>query len=78
VVAYAKISSSLRSSSSVLLCCPEVEFAPIPSLRLPAAIFTHSSCDHLLPHVEKVKVAHPLVLRAITAVKRTSIGAFAC
>ena len=26
--------------------------------------------DHLLPHAEKVKVAHPLMLRAIAAAKR--------
>jgi hypothetical protein len=28
--------------------------------------------DHLLPHAEKVKVAHPLMLRAIAAAKKTN------
>jgi hypothetical protein len=30
-----------------------------------ATIFTGWIYDHLLPHAEKVKVAHPLMLRAI-------------
>jgi hypothetical protein len=32
-----------------------------------AAIVTGWIYDHLLPHAEKVKVAHPLMLRAIAA-----------
>jgi transposase len=33
-------------------------------------MFTGWIYDHLLPHAEKVKVAHPLMLRAIAAAKR--------
>ena len=35
-----------------------------------ATIFTGWIYDHLLPHAEQVKVAHPLMLRAIAAAKR--------
>ena len=35
-----------------------------------ATIFTSWVYDHLLPHGAAVKVAHPLMLRAITAAKR--------
>jgi transposase len=35
-----------------------------------ATIFTGWVYDHLLPHAEAVKVAHPLMLRAIAAAKR--------
>jgi hypothetical protein len=35
-----------------------------------ATIFTGWIYDHLLPYAEKVKVANPLMLRAITAAKR--------
>jgi transposase len=35
-----------------------------------ATIFTSWIYDHLLPHAEKVKVAHPLMLRAIAAAKK--------
>jgi transposase len=35
-----------------------------------AIIFTGWICDHLVPHAEKVKVAHPLMLRAIAAAKK--------
>jgi len=35
-----------------------------------ATIFTSWVYDHLLPHAAAVKVAHPLMLRAITAAKR--------
>ena len=35
-----------------------------------AAIFTGWIYDHLLPHAEKVKVAYPLMLRAIAAAKK--------
>jgi hypothetical protein len=35
-----------------------------------ATIFTGWIYDHLLPHAEKVKVAHPLMLRAIAVAKR--------
>jgi len=35
-----------------------------------ATIFTGWIHDHLLPHAEQVKVAHPLMLRAIAAAKK--------
>jgi transposase len=39
-------------------------------MAMEATIFTEWIYDHLLPHREKVKVAHPLMLRAIAAAKR--------
>jgi transposase len=36
-------------------------------MAMEATIFTGWIYDHLLPHAEKVKVAHPLMLRAIAA-----------
>jgi len=45
----------------------------LPQLRMTAmeaTIFTGWIYDHLLPHAEKVKVAHPLMLRAIAASKK--------
>ena len=38
--------------------------------RLHAAIFTGWISDHLLPHPRQVKLAHPLMLRAIAAAKK--------
>jgi transposase len=35
-----------------------------------ATIFTNWIYDHLLPHAAQVKVAHPLMLRAIAAAKK--------
>ena len=46
---------------------------PLPEPRMiamEATIFTGWIYDHLLPHAEKVKVAHPLMLRAIAAAKK--------
>jgi hypothetical protein len=40
------------------------------TIAMEAAIFTGWIYDHLLPHADKVKVAHPLMLRAIAAAKR--------
>ena len=39
-------------------------------MALVAPIFTGWIYDHLLPHAEQVKVAHPLMLRAIAASKK--------
>jgi transposase len=39
-------------------------------IAMEATIFTGWIYDHLLPHAEKVKVAYPLMLRAIAAAKR--------
>jgi transposase len=35
-----------------------------------ATIFTDCIYDHLLPHAAQVKVAHPLMLRAVAASKK--------
>src|SRR5215472_9767238 len=40
------------------------------TIAMEATIFSGWIYDHLLPHAEKVKVAHPLMLRAIAAAKR--------
>ena len=40
------------------------------TIAMEATIFTGWIYDHLLPHAEKVKVAHPLMLRAIAAAKK--------
>ena len=48
-----------------------VKTVPQPrTIAMEATIFTGWIYDHLLPHAEKVKVAHPLMLRAIAAAKR--------
>src|SRR6201987_6198702 len=40
------------------------------TIAMEATIFTGWIYDHLLPHAEKVKVANPLMLRAIAAAKK--------
>ena len=40
------------------------------TVAMEATIFTGWIYDHLLPHAESVKVAHPLMLRAIAAAKK--------
>src|SRR6185369_755839 len=40
------------------------------TVAMEASIFTGWVYDHLLPHAEKLKVAHPLMLRAIAAAKK--------
>src|SRR5215471_11652682 len=48
-----------------------VRMLPQPRMMaMEATIFTGWIYDHLLPHADKVKVAHPLMLRAIAAAKR--------
>jgi len=39
-------------------------------VAMEATIFTGWIYDHLLPHAQQVKVAHPLMLRAIAAAKK--------
>jgi len=39
-------------------------------IAMEATIFTGWIYDHLLPHADQVKVAHPLMLRAIAAAKK--------
>src|SRR5256886_14512219 len=40
------------------------------AVAMEATIFTGWIYDHLLPHAQQVKVAHPLMLRAIAAAKK--------
>ena len=40
------------------------------TVAIEATIFTGWIYDHLLPHAQQVKVAHPLMLRAIAAAKK--------
>jgi hypothetical protein len=41
-----------------------VKILPQPrTIAMQATLFTGWICDHLLPHAEQVKVAHPLMLR---------------
>jgi transposase len=48
-----------------------IKTVPQPrTIAMEATIFTGWIYDHLLPHAEKVKVAHPLMLRAIAAAKK--------
>src|SRR5260370_24335445 len=44
--------------------------SPTPDDRHGSDDLHWADLDHLLPHAEKVKVAHPLMLRAIAAAKR--------
>ena len=48
-----------------------IQTLPLPRMMaMEATIFTGWIYDHLLPHAEQVKVAHPLMLRAIAAAKK--------
>ena len=48
-----------------------IKILPEPRMiAMEATIFTGWIYDHLLPHADKVKVAHPLMLRAIAAAKK--------
>jgi transposase len=48
-----------------------IKTLPQPRTKaMEATIFTGWIYDHLLPHAEQVKVAHPLMLRAIAAAKK--------
>ena len=40
------------------------------TVALEASIFTGWVYDHLLPHAAQVKVAHPLMMRAIAVAKK--------
>src|SRR5437899_5811867 len=49
------------------------------TVAMEATIFTGWIYDHLLPHAKQVKVAHPLMLRAIAAAKKkTACVATSC
>src|ERR1700712_590723 len=60
-----KIGSTRRELDAWIKTLPEPRM-----IAMEATIFTGWIYDHLLPHAEKVKVAHPLMLRAIAAAKR--------
>jgi transposase len=48
-----------------------IQTLPQPRMiAMEATIFTGWIYDYLLPHAEKVKVAHPVMLRAIAAAKK--------
>ena len=60
-----KIGSTRRELDGWIKTLPEPRM-----IAMEATIFTGWIYDHLLPHAEKVKVAHPLMLRAIAAAKK--------
>jgi transposase len=60
-----KIGSTRRELEAWIQTLPQPRM-----MAMEATIFTGWIYDYLLPHAEKVKVAHPLMLRAIAASKR--------
>jgi hypothetical protein len=60
-----KIGSTRRELDAWIKTLPQPRM-----IAMEATIFTGWIYDHLLPHADKVKVAHPLMLRAIAAAKR--------
>ena len=60
-----KIGSSRRELDVWIRTMPQPRM-----IAMEATIFTGWIYDHLLPHAENVKVAHPLMLRAIAAAKK--------
>ena len=60
-----KIGSTRRELDAWIKTLPQPR-----TMAMEATIFTGWIYDHLLPHAEKVKVAHPLMLRAIAASKK--------
>lgn len=60
-----KIGATRRDLDSGIGALPQPR-----TIAMEATIFTGWIYDHLLPHAEKVKVAHPLMLRAIAAAKK--------
>ena len=60
-----KIGSTRRELDGWIRTLPQPRM-----IAMEATIFTGWIYDHLLPHAEKIKVAHPLMLRAIAAAKR--------
>jgi transposase len=55
-----KIGSTRRELDAWIKTLPQPRM-----IAMEATIFTGWIYDHLLPHAEKVKVAHPLMLRAL-------------
>ena len=60
-----KIGSTRRELDAWVRTLPQPRM-----IAMEATIFTGWIYDHLLPHAESVKVAHPLMLRAIAAAKK--------
>ena len=60
-----KIGSTRREEDAWIKTLPKPRM-----IALEATIFTGWIYDHLLPRAEKVKVAHPVMLRAIAAAKK--------
>ncbi len=60
-----KIGSTRRELDAWIQTLPQPRM-----MAMEATIFTSWIYDYLLPHAEKVKVAHPLMLRAIAASKK--------
>jgi len=60
-----KIGSTRRELDAWIRRLPQPQM-----IAMEATIFTGWIYDYLLPHAEKVKVAHPLMLRAIAAAKK--------
>ena len=60
-----KIGSTRRELDAWIRTLPQPRM-----MAMEATIFTGWIYDHLLPHAEQVKVAHPLMLRAIAAAKK--------
>jgi transposase len=60
-----KIGSTLRELDEWIRTMPQPR-----TIAMEATIFSAWIYDHLLPHAEKVKVAHPSMLRAIAAAKK--------
>ena len=60
-----KIGSTRRERNAWIQTLPQPRM-----IAIEATIFTGWIYDHLLPHAEKVKVAHPVMLRAIAAAKK--------
>src|SRR5579862_5914372 len=60
-----KIGSTRRELDAWVRTLPQPR-----TMAMEATIFTGWIYDHLLPHAEAVKVAHPLMLRAIAAAKK--------
>ena len=65
VLQEGKIGSTRQELSAWIKALPQPRM-----IAMEATIFTGWIYDHLLPHAEKVKVAHPLMLRAIAVAKR--------
>ena len=60
-----KVGSSRRELDAWVRTLPQPQM-----MAMEATIFTGRIYDYLLPHSEKVKVAHPLMFRAIAAAKK--------